>query len=106
MSESQHLKNWIEEFAFRDEEYVMTPEYVHLLVAARRVHDGTGLGVALEGRGNSGKSTFLQLYRQLNHQNSFYLKISSKNSKNWNGKIEKTLQSHGINMLGARINYK
>ena len=84
----------------------MTPEYVHLLVAARRVHDLTGHGVSIEGKGNSGKSTLIQLYRQIHHENSFYLTISSKQSCKWREKINKSLQSHGTNLLGARINYK
>ena len=73
----------MEEFNFRDEEYVMTAEYVHLLIAARRIHDSTDFGVAVEGCGNSGKTTLLRLYRQIHHQNSFYLSISSKQSSRW-----------------------
>jgi ABC-type lipoprotein export system ATPase subunit len=94
------------EHKFSDKDYVMTPECAHLLVAARRVHDQTGCGVVVEGRGNSGKSTLMQLYRQIYHQNTFYLRVSGKQTNSWSTKIDNTLQRHGLNLLGARINYK
>ena len=84
----------------------MTPEYAHLLTAARRTHNSTEQGVSLEGRGSCGKSALVRLYRQLNHQNSFYLTVSSRQSASWVQKVGSTLHQHGLNLLGARINYK
>jgi len=72
----------------------------------RRIHNYGAYGVYFEGKGNSGKSTLLKIYRQLNHQNSFYLTITSEQHHQWNQKIIKTLHHHGLDLLGSRINYK
>ena len=76
-------------------------------MAARRIHTQTNYGVAIIGGGNSGKSTLLHLYRQINHKNSFYLRVDAGLAKESQiGKIDKSFQIHGRNVLGARINYK
>jgi ABC-type transport system involved in cytochrome c biogenesis ATPase subunit len=62
--------------------------------------------VIIEGKGNSGKSALLRIYRRINHQNSFYLTVSSQQHNQWSQKINKTLHHHGLNLLGSRINYK
>lgn len=106
VNEATFLKKWLEERPFHDNKYIVTPELAHLLTASRRIHDRTPYGIMLQGRGNSGKSTHLHLYRQIYHQNSFYLGLSAKQASTWKRKIDSTLHRHGLHIVGARINYQ
>ena len=46
------------------------------------------------------------MYRKMHHNNSFYMQISPAEGSNWHQKLTASLQRHGLNSLGARINYQ
>jgi hypothetical protein len=46
------------------------------------------------------------MYRKLHHENSFYMQISPAEGSGWEKKLTSSLQRHGLNSLGARINYQ
>jgi hypothetical protein len=106
ITETAFLRNYTEEHPFQDISLLMTPELAHLLTAARRALQNTGCGVVAQGPGNSGKSTLLKTYRQRYHEDSFYLCLWGPQASSWNNKIESVLQPHGLDLLGARINYR
>jgi hypothetical protein len=67
VSEQSYLESWIEKNDMVDYESLLTPQALHTLTAARRIHDNSAQAVCLEGRGNCGKTTLLQLYRDVFH---------------------------------------
>jgi chromosomal replication initiation ATPase DnaA len=107
ITDKEYLRIWLEENeGFRDDAYLLTPALLHELTIARRIHENTDHPVLLQGAAGSGKSVLFAMYRRLHHENSFYMQISPAEGSNWSNRLTASLQRHGLNSLGARINYQ
>ena len=76
ISDREFLPKWLNENQQKvSQDFVVTPQMAHYATLIRRIHHNSNMGTILEGKICTGKSNFLNFYRQAYHHNSYYTHI-------------------------------